>query len=428
MSRYNMPERAYGNGSHQCWTNAADELLRLGLSRHSLYDADGRLMLKNLTLKELEEWCHSLGESPKRALQLWRWMYYDHNWISSLQETLGRQNGLSQPFINLADPVSSVDGGLLLQQVVAAQDGTKKLVFKLTEGEGRGGSVEAVLIPMLHRKGSRKHVTLCVSSQVGCAMNCQFCYTGRMGLSGNLSTAQIIEQMVVACRVLASDPAADASITNVVFMGMGEPLHNFESVMAAVDIMCHPLGLHMSHNKVTVSTVGLADKLEQFATSSNVQLAWSLHATTDTVRDWIVPVNRRHNLDTLTTLMRKHYGTGNSAGRRVLVEYTLLQGVNDSLEDAARLVELLNGIEAKVNLIMFNPYLGTRFQRSPIETALSFRSVLIQAGRICTIRDSRGDDEMAACGQLGNPAMSSKAAPMLEPLPEFLHALGPPET
>lgn len=402
----------------------AEVLQQLSFShRHGLHDSQGRLMLKNLTLPELEEWCCAVGEDPRRALQIWRWLYYDNNWVASLQDTLGKQNGFSQRFIDKAQQLASVDGGLLLEQVAAAKDGTTKLVFKLTEGEGAGGSVEAVLIPMTHRRGSRKHITLCVSSQVGCAMNCQFCYTGRMGLSGNLTTAQIIEQMVVACRVLAADPSADASITNVVFMGMGEPLHNYEAVMAAVEVMCQPLGLHMSHNKVTVSTVGLVDVLERFAASSNVQLAVSLHATTDEVRDWIVPVNRRHNLAALTAVLRQHYGTGNAAGRRVLVEYTMLAGVNDSLQDAQRLVALLEGVHAKVNLIMFNPFQGTRFKPSTIEQVLAFRSVLIQAGRICTIRDSRGDDEMAACGQLGNPALSSKAAPILPPPPQFEHVL-----
>ncbi|KAF6259257.1 hypothetical protein COO60DRAFT_1270164 [Scenedesmus sp. NREL 46B-D3] len=392
-------------------------------------------MLKNLTLPELEEWCTAVGEDARRARQLWRWLYYDGNWVASLQDTLGRQNGCSQRFVAKAGQLASVDGGLLLEQVAAAKDGTTKLVFKLTEGEGAGGSVEAVLIPMLHRRGARKHVTLCVSSQVGCAMNCQFCYTGRMGLSGNLSTAQIIEQVRQAAQAeygimlwqagqrRGTDASADASITNVVFMGMGEPLHNYEAVMAAVDILCQPLGLHMSHNKVTVSTVGLVDVLERFAASSNVQLALSLHATTDEVRDWIVPVNRRHNLAALSAVLRQQYGAGNAAGRRVLVEYTMLSGVNDTLQDAQRLVQLLEGVEAKVNLITFNPFQGTRFRPSSIEQVLAFRSVLIQAGRICTIRDSRGDDEMAACGQLGNPALSSKAAPILPPPPQFEHVL-----
>jgi 23S rRNA (adenine2503-C2)-methyltransferase len=261
--------------------------------------------------------------------------------------------------------------------------------------------------------------------------------------------------------------------------------------------------------QVTVSTVGLVDKLEQFASDPHApQLALSLHATTDEVRgvavqqdaaacvccrpgrlvwlsrmhallshvdgdtnnapqvrDWIVPVNRRHKLPQLTDLLRRHYGAGNAAGRRVLVEYTMLADVNDSLEDAARLLQLLEGIEAKVrgvhacahgiggrapachtagtrsptpraccnvracasapqvNLITFNPFAGTRFRTSPIEQVLAFRSVLIRGGRVCTIRDSRGDDEMAACGQLGDPLASAKSAPILEPPERFRSAL-----
>lgn len=175
---------------------------------------------------------------------------------------------------------------------------------------------------------------------------------------------------------------------------------------------------------MTVSTVGLVDKLEQFASTSNVQLALSLHATTDEVRDWIVPVNRRHNLAQLTALLRRHYSVGNAAKRRVLVEYTMLDGVNDSEEDAVRLLEMLQGVEAKINLIAFNPWEGTRFRSSSRERMLAFRSTLIRGGRICTIRDSRGDDEMAACGQLGSGVVAGRVAapPLLEP-PEHMRSV-----
>ncbi|KAF8072775.1 rlmN [Scenedesmus sp. PABB004] len=469
--------------------------------RAALHDAAGRLMLKNLTLPELEEWCASVGERrpAARARQVWRWLYSDGAWAASLEETLGRQNGLSAAFCAAAGAVASVDGGLLLDSVARAADGTRKLVFKLTEGPGAGASIEAVLIPMAHRRGERNHVTLCVSSQVGCAMACQFCFTGRMGLLADLSTAQIVEQvrrrrrrrggplarrpaggaarararpaadparpprqMVVACRVLAAEPGG-ASIANVVFMvrrpaasaarptarlpgaaagpappprraaprraqGMGEPLANFDAVMAAVAIMTHPLGLHVSHNKLTVSTVGLVAPLERFATSgSNVQLALSLHATTDEVRDWIVPTNKAAGgLSALMGALRRHYAHGNAAGRRVLVEFTMLAGVNDTPDDARRLVALLEGIEAKVNLIMFNPFAGTRFRPSPMEAVLAFRSVLVGAGRICTIRDSRGDDSMAACGQLGNLIDSARSPPLLPVPPAFEAVLAPP--
>jgi 23S rRNA (adenine2503-C2)-methyltransferase len=199
---------------------------------------------------------------------------------------------------------------------------------------------------------------------------------------------------------------------------MGETLDNLDAVATSAEALNHPLGLHVSHNKVTVSTVGLADRLDEFvARCAGAQLAVSLHATTDEVRDAIVPANRRHKLAELLGALERLYprhraggdansGSGGASGsgskRRVLIEYVMLDGVNDSLEDAERLVALLDPIEAKVNLITFNPFPGTKFGRTPIEQVLAFRSVLIRAGRVCTIRDSRGGDAAAACGQLGD--------------------------
>ncbi|KAI8463563.1 MAG: hypothetical protein J3K34DRAFT_372547 [Monoraphidium minutum] len=314
-------------------------------------------------------------------------------------------------------------GGMALRSVARARDGTRKLVFELTEGEGKGGSVEAVLIPVVREAGSKPRITLCVSSQVGCAMACQFCLTGKLGLAANLSAAQIVEQLVEARRLQVRE-GDEHPITNIVFMGMGEPLHNLDAVLAATEIMNHPLGLQMSHNKVTVSTVGLVDKLEEFAARCGAaQLAVSLHATTDEVRDWIVPVNRRHNLASLLGALAAHYPRGNRARRRVLIEYVMLAGVNDSLEDAQRLVDILEPIEAKINLIHFNPHEGTQFRRSPTEQVLAFRSVVIRGGRVCTIRDSRGDDELAACGQLGDVSKAARPARPLPPPERFLGAL-----
>ncbi|EFJ41566.1 hypothetical protein VOLCADRAFT_42666, partial [Volvox carteri f. nagariensis] len=306
-------------------------------------------------------------------------------------------------------------GGLRLSQVARAADGTRKLVFTLTEGEAAGGSVETVLIPIVRQQGLRDRLTICVSSQVGCAMNCQFCYTGRMGLLGNLTTAQIVEQVVEARRFLAQE-GERTQLTNLVFMGMGEPLHNTEAVLAAADIVSHYLGLHISHNKVTISTVGLVPEMRSVVARSRVQMALSLHATTDEVRDWIVPVNRRYDLATLTAALEE---LGNSSSRSLLIEYTMLHGINDTLQDAHRLVAMLARVNCKVNLIMFNPHAGTRFQPSTEEAVTAFRSALVQAGMVCTIRDSRGDDEMAACGQLGNVGLAFRPSPILEPPEHF---------
>ncbi|KXZ47632.1 hypothetical protein GPECTOR_34g791 [Gonium pectorale] len=500
--------------------------------RPGLYDAEGRLVLKALTLPELEAWCAAEGEPApaNRALQLWRWMYADPpagSWLRSLEETLGRQNGFSAKFIERVSPRVTLDGGLVLQQVVRASDGTRKLVFGLTGGPAAGGSIEAVLIPVVRRAGLRDRLTICVSSQVGCAMNCQFCYTGRMGLLGNLTTAQIVEQVVEARRFLAEE-GDKTQLTNLVFMGMGEPLHNTEAVLAAAEIVGHYLGLHISHNKMTISTVGLVPEMRSVLERSRVQMALSLHATTDEVRDWIVPVNRRYDLATLTAALEELFpkvvgeegqgqreeeeaadtgsdsgilqqpcaqpssisaqrcdaseaphdaseshqraddaGTSSSAfnksrwlppleprpaerpsaeaesssggastsgssggvgrgDRSLLIEYTMLHGINDTLEDAERLAMMLSRVNCKVNLIVFNPHAGTRFQPSTDEDVSAFRSALVQRGLVCTIRDSRGDDEMAACGQLGNVGLAFRPSPLLEPPEKFRRFLLPP--
>ncbi|KAG2489539.1 hypothetical protein HYH03_011990 [Edaphochlamys debaryana] len=483
-------------------------------NRPGLYDSAGRLVLKSLTLPELEAWCAAEGEPApaNRALQLWRWMYADppvatptEGWAASLQETAGRQNGFSAKFIEKASPRMTLAGGLELKQVVSAADGTRKLVFTLTEGEAKGGSVETVLIPVVRQAGLRDRLTICVSSQVGCAMNCQFCFTGRMGLLGSLSAAQIVEQVVAARRFLAAE-GDRTPLTNLVFMGMGEPLHNTEAVLTAAEIMNHHLGLHLSYNKITISTVGLVPEMRQVAARSRVQMALSLHATTDEVRDWIVPVNRRYDLATLTAALEEIFprkegprtppapthapadcaepsasspsasstsapstssaagepqrwlpplerlapapstspssppstsaaasstpstaaGPGpvggwepGSGGRSLLVEYTMLYGVNDTQEDARRLASMLSRVNCKVNLICFNPHAGTRFRPSTDEAICAFRSVLIQSGLVCTIRDSRGDDEMAACGQLGAVGLPFRPSPILEPPERF---------
>jgi 23S rRNA (adenine2503-C2)-methyltransferase len=203
---------------------------------------------------------------------------------------------------------------------------------------------------------------------------------------------------------------------------MGEPLHNMDAVCRAIEIMKCPLGLHLSHNKLTVSTVGLVPEMRKFLSTPiglSVQLALSLHATTDEIRDWIVPVNKKqgHNLASLMSCLEDHFPL--EGDKSVLIEYVMLKGINDTDEDASRLLKLLEKTKAKINLIVFNPHSGTRFHPSEVERVNAFRSILIQGGRVCTIRDSRGDDEMAACGQLGDLAVSLRQAPILEPPERF---------
>ncbi|KAF7022933.1 hypothetical protein CFC21_035563 [Triticum aestivum] len=253
--------------------------------------------------------------------------------------------------------------------------------------------IETVVIP-----SARGRTTVCVSSQVGCAMNCQFCFTGRMGLRKHLSTAEIVEQAVFA-RKLFSDEFD--TITNVVFMGMGEPLHNVDNVIKASSIMVDEQGLQFSPRKVTVSTSGLVPEIKRFLNESNCDLAVSLNATTDEVRDWIMPINRRYNLSMLLGTLREELRLRPKS--IVLFEYVMLSGVNDSVDDAKRLTELVHGIPCKINLISFNPHSGSQFKPTPDENIIEFRNMLIQSGLTVMVRLSRGDDQMAACGQLGEP-------------------------
>lgn len=251
--------------------------------------------------------------------------------------------------------------------------------------------IETVVIPC-----ERGRNTVCVSSQVGCAMNCQFCYTGRMGLKRNLSAAEIVEQAVFAMRLVSHDVGA---ITNVVFMGMGEPLQNIENVIQATDILVDEQGLQFSPRKVTISTSGLVPQLKRFLKESNCALAVSLNATTDEVRNWIMPINRKYNLALLLGTLREEIQSKHNY--KVLFEYVMLAGVNDSIEDARRLADLVRGIPCKINLLSFNPHCGSQFRPTSKEKMIEFRNLLAGAGCVVFLRSSRGDDQMAACGQLG---------------------------
>lgn len=267
--------------------------------------------------------------------------------------------------------------------------------------------IETVVIPC-----SRGRTTVCVSSQVGCGMNCQFCYTGRMGLKRNLRTAEIVEQAVFARKLFSSE---FGSINNVVFMGMGEPLHNIDNVIKAAAIMVDEQGLHFSPRKVTVSTSGLVPQLKRFLKESNCALAVSLNATTDEVRNWIMPINRKYNLQLLLETLREELRFKHKY--KVLFEYVMLEGVNDSIEDARRLIELVCDIPCKINLISFNSHRGSSFKPTGEDKIIEFRNVLAEAGCVVFLRLSRGDDQMAACGQLGEPGEFQP--PLLRPPPRF---------
>ncbi|XP_073132014.1 uncharacterized protein [Henckelia pumila] len=361
-----------------------------------------KVLLKGMKYPELEKWVQSHGYRPAQAMMLWKRLYGNNIWVHNYEELEGLNKDFKRMLSKHAD-FKTLD----FKDMLTASDGTKKILFTLEDGL----VIETVVIPC---RGGRN--TVCVSSQVGCAMNCQFCYTGRMGLKRNLSAAEIVEQAVFARRLLSQEVG---TIRNVVFMGMGEPLHNIDNVIKAANILVDEQGLQFSPRKVTISTSGLVPQIRRVLKESNCALAVSLNATTDEVRNWVMPINRKYNLSLLLGTLReelryKHNYT-------VLFEYVMLSGVNDSIDDAKRLIELVQGIPCKINLLSFNPHCGSQFKPTKDEKMIEFRNVLASAGCVVFLRMSRGDDRMAACGQLGKPGEIQ--APLLKVPAKFQAAL-----
>jgi 23S rRNA (adenine2503-C2)-methyltransferase len=367
-----------------------NELAQTPARRAYERDADGRVLLKGMTNGELRAWViEELGERPFRADQLWRWLYT--RYAASFDEMTDLSKAVRAKLAEMARVDVLEEHGRAV-----AEDGTTKLLWKTLSG----GVVESVLIPSEGRN------TLCISSQVGCAMNCQFCLTAKMGLNGNLKTAEIVDQVVRARRMFQDD----FRVSNVVFMGMGEPLHNPNAVIPATEILIDREGLDFSHRKVTVSTSGLVPEIRRFGAESRAKLAVSLNATTDEVRDWIMPINRRYPLDVLLGALREF---PLDPHERITFEYVMLKDVNDSWEDARRLVRLVSNIPCKINLIPFNPHPGTEFVPSSHDHVEAFREFLLSKHLQVTIRETRGGEQMAACGQLGQPG--PKMPKRLEP-------------
>ena len=311
-----------------------------------------------------------------RAEQILRWAYQRGVESFDAMSDVGRplRTALAAAF---ALPI------LQPTEVARAADGTRKLLFTLEPGR----AIESVVIPDPPR------LTACLSSQAGCAMGCQFCATARLGLQHNLSAVEIAGQLVAARRVLEPDER----LTNVVFMGMGEPLHNYDALIEAIEILTADWGLGLSSRRVTVSTVGLLPQLERLVRETAVSVAVSLTATTDALRDRLMPVNRRYPLAALMATCRALPITQR---RRITFEYVLLAGVNDAPADASRLVTLLHGIRAKVNLIPFNPFPDSGFAPPSPAVVQQFQHRLLAAGLNASVRATRGRDIAAACGQL----------------------------
>jgi 23S rRNA (adenine2503-C2)-methyltransferase len=340
-----------------------------------------RINLLGLPRPELEGFCAELGSKPFRARQLMNWLY------KRGCDRFDEMTDLALDFrAQLAERAE-----IRLPQIITVQrasDGTCKWLLRADQSQ----AFEMVYIPEVDRG------TLCISSQVGCALDCAFCSTAQQGFNRNLSAAEIVGQVWLANRELGFKAGADRIITNVVLMGMGEPLANFRNVIPACRIFLDDLGMDLSRRRVTLSTSGLVPQIYRLAEQINVALAVSLHAPDDELRDRLVPINRLHPIAELLEACWHYIDEQN--GRSVTFEYVMLEGVNDSAAQARSLGKLLSGRPAKVNLIPFNPFPGAQFRRSSDETIMRFRDELNRSGVIATIRRTRGDDIDAACGQL----------------------------
>ena len=345
-----------------------------------------RVNLLGLPRAQLETFVATrLGAKPFRARQLMKWMYRrgaaDFSSMTDLKQEFRAQ---------LSEIAEITVPQIVTEQV--SKDGTRKWMLRMDEVQG----IETVYIPEPDRG------TLCISSQVGCAMDCTFCATAQQGFNRNLSAAEIVGQVWLAQRELAgSQPATDEgrrSITNIVFMGMGEPLANYRNVLPAMRIFLDDLGYDLSRRRVTLSTSGLVPQIYKLAEECNVALAVSLHAPNDELRNQLVPINRKHPIAELLEACWHYIDKQN--GRSITFEYVMLDGVNDKPEHARQLARLMQGHPAKLNLIPFNVFPGTHYRRSPAATILKFRDILNDHGVIATTRRTRGDDIEAACGQL----------------------------
>ncbi len=340
-----------------------------------------RINLLDLDRSGLERLVAELGEPRFRAHQLMKWIHHRGETDFAAMSDLGK--GLRARLLEIAE----VRPPLVLHEG-HSQDGTCKWLL----GMDAGNAVETVFIP------DRGRGTLCVSSQVGCGLNCRFCATARQGFNRNLSTAEIVGQVFVAARRLGNVPHRERRITNVVLMGMGEPLLNFDNVVRAMNVMRDDLGYGLANKRVTLSTAGVVPMIDRLAEVCDVSLAVSLHAPDDELRSQLVPLNRKYPIEALLAACARYVRARPRSS--VTFEYTLIRGVNDAPEQARALVKLMRRLPSKVNLIPFNPFPGTEFERPEEERIRGFQKILLDAGVLATVRRTRGEDIDAACGQL----------------------------
>lgn len=342
-----------------------------------------KVNLLDFTRSQLGIWLKDqLGEKPFRAQQLVKWIH---------EHGITDFDAMTNLKISVRDQLKEM-AEIKVPEVIFEQvstDGTTKWLLRLS----CGNSVETVFIP------EKERGTLCVSSQVGCGLNCTFCSTAKQGFNRNLSTAEIIGQVWIATRRLSKlGSAKERAVTNVVMMGMGEPLLNFDPVVSAMDLMMDDCAYNLSKHRVTLSTSGLIPAMEKLKVTSPVCLAVSLHAPNDELRNVLVPINKKYPLAELMRVCKSYFE--NEPRRSVTFEYVMLEGVNDSVSHAKELIRLLKGIPSKINLIPFNPFPGTEYKRSKPEVIDAFQQKLMEAGLNTIVRRTRGDDIDAACGQL----------------------------
>jgi 23S rRNA (adenine2503-C2)-methyltransferase len=336
-----------------------------------------KMDLKNLSPSEMETFIAAHGKERYRTTQILRWLYKDG--VHSIDE----MTNLPKRFRHVMDQVSRISS-LNTRRVEQAKDGTKKFLFELADGN----CIESVLIP------DKTRLTLCLSTQVGCALGCRFCLTGKKGLIRNLTVPEILNQILAVRETLPET----TSLTNIVLMGMGEPLANYENVLKAVRLMTNPEAFKFSSRRVTLSTAGLLPELEALAQEKvSFRLAISLNATDEETRTQVMPINRRYPLRKLLEVCR-HFPLRPRA--RITFEYVMLEGINDSPQDARRLIKQLRGIPSKINLIPLNEAPGIPFTRPSEEKVRQFQEILMTGGLSAIVRSSKGADISAACGQL----------------------------
>jgi 23S rRNA (adenine2503-C2)-methyltransferase len=344
----------------------------------------GKVNLMGLSRVQMEQYFLAMGEKKFRAQQVLKWIH--HGGVTRIEDMSNLGRVLREKLLQVAE---------VRPPEIASQqdstDGTRKWAIRVDGG----GLVETVLIPAGNR------ATLCVSSQVGCSLDCSFCSTGKQGFQRDLSAAEIIGQLWLAIKSYDAFQSGNGRVvTNVVMMGMGEPLLNFDNVVAAMDLMLEDLAYGLSKRRVTLSTSGVVPALDRLAKVSEVSLAVSLHAPNDALRNQLVPINRKYPIAVLLESCRNYMAAQSDKNRVVTIEYTLIEGVNDQCEHASELAVLLRDVPCKINLIPFNTFAQSAYRRPSGNAVSRFWQVLVDAGYIVTVRTTRGDDIDAACGQL----------------------------